>query len=416
MNKTRDLSERRLTRGGRMIRDAWLIAGATVLLILILESAYRVQGMVRAALASRPAASMAPARPFEATDWAANYWIGHAKAEVLEWAPYVYRRNPTFEAPHHAVDVHGHRITPLPGPASPGGRTVRVFFMGGSTMFGWFQRADYTIPAEAARRLQTMLGDSARVDVTNFGVPGHTFTQEILELILQLRAGARPDVVVFYDGINDAMASVQNRGAGFPQNEFNRVKDFDRGRREAREDKPGLANDLLAVKRMLDAALSRLQFAKRIVNWARAPAPSTPTQPNSAELAKSIVRMHAENARIVEALATSYGFQPIYVWQPAFLSTRKPLTVREAWLRRVEVEDFVRALRDVHMLVPKLIGPAMAPVAGGRFIETTDLFHDDPGEIFVDWAGHTYERANPRIVDALMPSLGAAVSRVMSRP
>ena len=63
-------------------------------------------------------------------------------------------------------------------------------------------------------------------------------------------------------------------------------------------------------------------------------------------------------------------------------------------------------MRDVHMIVPTLIGPAMAPVAGNRFIKATDLFNDDAGEIFVDWSGHTYERANPRTVDALMPSLG----------
>ena len=61
-----------------------------------------------------------------------------------------------------------------------------------------------------------------------------------------------------------------------------------------------------------------------------------------------------------------------------------------------------------------LIGPAMAPIAGDRFIDATDLFRDDPQEIFVDLFGHTYERANPSIVDALMPILGAAVLRVAS--
>ena len=407
---------RNVTRGGRMIRDLWLVAGATVLLIVVLESGYRFYDMVSTTIANRSADAKGPPSPFEATAWAADYWIGHAKEEAVEWAPYVYVRNPTFDAPHHSVDRLGHRVTPQPVAAAPGGRTVRVFFMGGSTTFGWFQRAEHTIPAEAARRLQTLLGNTARVEVTNFGVPGHTFTQEILELILQLRAGARPDVVVFYDGINDVMATVQNKRAGLPQNESNRVQDFVRGRREASEDKPGLVNDLLTVKHMLGTALSRLWFAKQVVNWARAGGPSTAAPPELAEqLAKSIVQIHAENARVVEALAASYGFQAIYVWQPALLSTQKPLTAHETWLRRVEVGNFVRTVRDVHMIVPKLIGPAMAPVAGDRFIEATALFHDDADEVFVDLFGHTYERANPRIVDVLMPSLGAAVSRGVTR-
>lgn len=415
MSDTRKSFRRYINRSGRMLRDAWLIAGATVLLILVLESAYRFQGMVSAALANRFSDSKEPPSPFEATDWATDYWIGHEKEEAVEWTPYVYLRNPTFEAPHASVDGLGHRITPLPASAPPGGRTVRVFFLGGSTTFGWYQRAAHTIPAEAARRLQAQLGNAARVEVTNFGVPGHTFTQEILELILQLRAGARPDVVVFYDGINDAMATVQNNRAGFPQNESNRTDDFARGRREAREDKPGLVNDLRTARRVLGAVVSRLQFAKRIVDFARPSAPPTAAPPIPAELAKSIVQMYAANARIVEALAENYGFQAIYAWQPALLSTRKPLTAREAWLRRAEAGTFVRTMRDVHMIVPTLIGPAMVPIAGDRFIEATNLFRDDAGEIFVDLFGHTYERANPRIVDALMPSLGNAVARAASR-
>ena len=416
MSNSRQFFTRNVTRGGRMIRDLWLVAGATVLLMVVLESGYRLYDLASTTIANRSADAKGPPSPFEATAWAADYWIGHEKEEAVQWAPYVYVRNPTFDAPHHSVDRLGHRVTPQPAPAAPGERTVRVFFMGGSTTFGWFQRADHTIPADAARRLQTLLGNTARVEVTNFGVPGHTFTQEILELILQLRSGARPDVVVFYDGINDVMATVQNKRAGFAQNESNRVQDFVRGRREASEDNPGLVNDLLTIKHMLGTALSRLWFAKQVVNWARAGGPSTAAPPELAEqLAKSIVHIHAENARIVEALAASYGFQAIYVWQPALLSTRKPLTAHETWLRRAEVGNFVRTMRDVHRRVPELIGPAMAPVAGDRFIETTDLFNEDAGDIFVDWTGHTYERANPRIVDALMPSLGAAASRGLTR-
>ena len=416
MSSSRQFFTRNVTRGGRMIRDLWLVAGATVLLLVVLESGYRLYDLARTAIANRSADAKGPPSPFEATAWAADYWIGHEKEEAVQWAPYVYVRNPTFDAPHHSVDRLGHRVTPQQAPAAPGERTVRVFFMGGSTTFGWFQRADHTIPADAARRLQTLLGNTARVEVTNFGVPGHTFTQEILELILQLRSGARPDVVVFYDGINDVMATVQNKRAGFAQNESNRVQDFVRGRREASEDKPGLVNDLLTIKHMLGTALSRLWFAKQVVNWARAGGSSTAAPPELAEqLAKSIVHMHAENARIVEALAASYGFQAIYVWQPALLSTRKPLTAHETWLRPAEVGNFIPTMRDVHRRVPELIGPAIATVAGDRFIETTDLFNEDAGDIFVDWSGHTYERANPRIVDALMPSLGAAASRGLTR-
>ena len=48
----------------------------------------------------------------------------------------------------------------------------------------------------------------------------------------------RPDVVVFYDGINDVMATVQNGRAGLPQNEANREEDFRSGRLAAAIDCP----------------------------------------------------------------------------------------------------------------------------------------------------------------------------------
>jgi hypothetical protein len=407
MSETRGLIQRSLMRAGGVLRDTWLMIGATVVLILLLEAAYRLQAAVRHSSdgpASAPVAGVEPPNPFDSTAWAADYRRDHLSEEAVRWASYVYVRNPTFRGTYITVDSLGHRVTPLP--PSNGGRAVRVFFLGGSTTFGWYQRADSTMPAEAARRMQALLGDSAHVEVTNFGVPGHTFMQEILELELQLRAGARPDVVVFYDGINDVMATVQNQRAGLPQNEANRVDDFARGRALAAESPSGMANDLRVARRSLLSVLGRLHLARRIIEAKRPQAP--PSLPADS-LAQSLVRVFAENARIVDALAVRYEFEPIYVWQPALLSTRKPVTRREDWLRRPQ------RIADLHMAVPKYIGAAMAPVAGGRFIDATDLFHDDKREIFADVYGHTYERANPRVVDTLMPSLTAALVRVAAR-
>jgi lysophospholipase L1-like esterase len=400
---------RRITvAAGRAFRDGWLIIGATALLLVALEAVYRVQGSVKLAVTNRVSPAAEPPSPFDRTDWADDYWIGHAKEGAVLWAPYVYVRNPSFEAPFASVDRLGHRVTPHSRDASAGEPVVRVFFLGGSTTFGWYQRAAHTIPAEAARRLQDRLGDAARVEVTNFGVPGRTFTQSVLELLLQLRAGARPDVVVFYDGINDVMATVQNGRAGLPQNEFNRVADFARGRQVTSGARPGWRNDLRAIGRAALAIGARLQLVRRLL---AVRVPGAPPPPDVAALAHNLADIYAENARLVETLAASYGFEPIYVWQPALLSTHKPLTPREAWLRRPEVLTGVAPTRDVHMTVPALISSAMAPIAADRFIDLTTLFDTDPLDIYVDLFGHTYERANPRIVESMMPALSRAAAR-----
>lgn len=392
-----------LRRAGRVVRDAWLICGIALLLILALEAGFRT---ARAIKEARESSTTGPPNPFMALPWAADYLAGHDKEGEVRWAPYVYLRNPTFQTTHLTVDVDGHRVTPTPPGRPAASRTVRIFFMGGSTTFGWFQRDAHTIPAEAARRVQSLLGDAARVEVTNFGVPGHTFTQEVLELILQLRAGARPDVVVFYDGINDVMATVQNGKAGNPQNEANRENDFERGR--LLTGRRGFAADAGVIRHMAEAALSRLHLVRYFTGGARSQF-DTSTPPASA-LSRSIVEVFAANARIVEALAADYKFRPIYVWQPALLSSRKPLTPREGWLLRLGDAPDNAKIRDVHRAVPATIAAAMTPVAGSRFIDATALFDDDPQEVFLDLFGHTYERANPVIVDHLMPVLAAALS------
>lgn len=386
----------------RAVRDAWLVVGATIVLILALESGYRLQGLVRRSITARLQSTPAtePPSPFDSTSWAAEYLLEKSAIEAVRWAPYVYRRHPSFQGRFISTDSLGHRITPQ-RMTSKGGRTIRIFFFGGSTTFGWYQRDGNTIPAIAADRLENAPGEDVGVEVTNLGVAGHTFTQEVIELILRLREGERPDVVVFYDGINDVMSTEQNGRAGFPQNEANREVDFLRGRRLAAESRPGFGNDLLAIGHGLQVVLSRSELARRIL--ASRPPISAMTV-STDTLAQRIVDMYTANVRIVETLAAGYGFEPIYAWQPALLSTRKRLTPRESWLGHPQ------RISDLHRAVPELLEPAMTPLVGPRFVNATDRFDDDSLDIFVDVFGHTLERANPLIVDALMPSLSAAVA------
>lgn len=67
--------------------------------------------------------------------------------------------------------------------------------------------------------LQEILARRLRrpVAVRNFAQVAHVSTQELIELILQLRRGRVPDVVVFYDGFNDVGAAY---GTGIPGAHF----------------------------------------------------------------------------------------------------------------------------------------------------------------------------------------------------
>ena len=85
-------------------------------------------------------------------------------------------------------------------PVSGTQKPVEVLFLGGSTMEGAFQRDDYTISSDVAR----LAGSSGiPIHVVNRGQYGYSIWQEVELLEELLTNGYRPNVVVFYDGVND---------------------------------------------------------------------------------------------------------------------------------------------------------------------------------------------------------------------
>jgi len=75
-------------------------------------------------------------------------------------------------------------------------RAKKAYFFGGSTMWGTGANDEGTIPSHFA----ALTG----VHSDNFGEAGYTAHQSLMLLIQLLQEGHRPDLVVFYDGVNEA--------------------------------------------------------------------------------------------------------------------------------------------------------------------------------------------------------------------
>ena len=387
-------------RAAHMVRTAWLIFGAVLLLWLLGELAFRAQFYLRVAMAR----SDAPDHPLRDEQWFAEYMEEDRINERLRWKSYVYYRRPPFAGRHINVDSAGHRRTHQATPVDSAGRQRQLWMFGGSTMWGTFQRDSATIPSLVAQRLQDQ--GIRDVHVTNFGESGYVFTQEVFELMLQLRDGRRPDVVLFYDGINDVAAAVQNGRPGLPQNEFNRAREFSIGRSLFgwRRDF-GTERQALGTLVLLTTARSMLVHRLQVMVAPRWQS-TLPT-----ELSAEYLASYVGTARIVEALSQAYGFEAIYVWQPSFHSTEKPLTPFEKnMMRLIESQSFDVDIRNTHRRVSGEIGPAMAAIAPGRFVNAADVFSGERGTVFLDPLGHTGESANPKVVDAFLPTLKAVLT------
>lgn len=399
------------------IHAFWVIVGMSLALLLLIESCYRLQETARStlsrAMAPRrsPATVVAvPANPVRNEPWYPVFNREFVESSAQAWKPFVYfRRAGAFHGQYVNVDSLRHRVTPQPTtPAKP---VARVFFFGGSTMWGSFQRDDHTIAAEAARRLQPLAGDGARIEVVNLAETGHVSTQGLIELIMQLRTGNRPDVVVFYDGINDTFSELQNGAPGYGQNEQNRVSEFAMGRALAwGGHDEGLEKDLHSFVVLSAAGLSRLHVVQRLRRLVR-PSREQPLVPADSA-ARDVVRIYAENVRIIEALAHTYGFTAVYVWQPSLHATQKRLTPFEARLMSSITNDpFQRRLQEVHRKVLPLLDSALTPLVAGRFVNEGGLFKDDSMAVYADQVGHNTEASVPAIVSGFWPALEAAVKQ-----
>ena len=124
--------------------------------------------------------------------------------DTKRYDPYLGWTMPDFQGRYLNVE-HGVRRSYEP-PASGTGRPLSIYFLGGSTMFGLYQRDEHTIPSEFARLAER---DGIDVHVVNYGRLAYVNWQETLELQQLVSQGRAPDLAVFYDGFNEVLGQFQ---------------------------------------------------------------------------------------------------------------------------------------------------------------------------------------------------------------
>ncbi|MEE8107446.1 MAG: SGNH/GDSL hydrolase family protein, partial [Planctomycetota bacterium] len=221
---------------------------------------------------------------YEGMDWVEDYYKEFLESNQTHWQPYVYWRRPPYAGKQIHVDDEGLRRTWIDTKAPDD--APRIFMLGGSTMWGTGARDDETIPSFLARSLSK---EGVPVRVHNYGETGYVSTQCLIRLLLELRRGNVPDVVVTYDGANDMYSGFQTKRAGIPQNEIRRRQDYLRGNGPRPPPTPKLGPD---------------------------------------ELVEQVAALYRANLRVVASLGKEYGFELCAFWQPS-LFFKKPLTEYE---------------------------------------------------------------------------------------
>ena len=311
------------------------------------------------------------------------------------YAPFVvWRSNPIFNCDSITVSEDGYRITPG---ASRDPDAFMVFMLGGSAMWGACVSDSCTIAAYLQRDLGELI--DRPVAVYNLAQNAHSSTQELIELVLQLRNGNIPDLVIFYDGFNDVCCSYETGVAG-----VHASLELVAGRVE------GTA-EALGIMPVWETVLSRTNTWLLVTSLRAKGFLPEETQEDYTNrtmgidydsLTSETVSIYYGNCRVVEALAESYGFDYLIVWQPNMWIGDKLLTDRE--------QDFYETGNS---LLPWISDPAFREMLEAsydlyeesitdstRYFSFRSIFDEIEYEVYNDCCGvHVTAKANEMIAE-----------------
>jgi lysophospholipase L1-like esterase len=391
---------------GRFILALWHVVG--LLLIAVLVTEFGIEGWRRLSRLLRYRRSTRPDRAaiadaYGGADWSAGYFGEFRRAVRVDWKPYVEWWQRPFRGAYVTLDKRG--LRPTPGEKTADEEAIRILCFGGSTMMGMGARDDQTIPAVLARRLAEC---GHRVAVTNYGQLGHNSTQEVITLHQLLKSGARLDIAVFYDGINEMACAEQTGHADGLFNEARRRAEFNLLH-------PDRRRDLIAAA-LIGAAPRTMRRLRRLTGLPlRGPLPVEQTdlsQVDLGALAREVIAAYLANVRLVRLLAGEYAFQPIFFWQPV-ITTKKFKTQDE----RRWVDDYTNDPERRRLLYEAIIGerrrcPEL--VEASDVIDLSALFDDWTEPVYIDLY-HLSEAGNAAVAEAMLPAVARTANALRPR-
>ncbi len=270
--------------------------------------------------------------------------------------------------------------------AADGAPPLQVWVFGGSSVLGIDTPDFATIPSALARELNGAGGRC--IGVLNLGVVGYGINQEAILLGELLKAGHRPDAVVFYDGANDAYIGGFSPGVAWAHGDLEAIAQ--RVERSVYVD--GVAEASYAVQ-VAQGVLRRLQ--------------RTPDAPASARPIALKVRDTLDNydatLTVIRTLADSYGFTTHFFWQPVLHYGARPRSAFEEMVATypsfndpLENETTIAVYRE-----------AERRAASGRFAFLGHVFDAVSEPVYVD-SVHVGPRGNEVVARAIAAALAEA--------
>ena len=291
---------------------------------------------------------------------------GESGARYYEY--FLFSAPPCETATVNVSEFFSSRQTPASVPADRAEMTVWTF--GGSTMQE-YQTTDERSIANAIAR--TIAAAGIRVRVENFGVATFQSSLELVKfmtLAARVPAGRLPDVVVFYDGYNDANHGYYF-GAGNMQN------DLSAKLAALVEQKGGTLFSYGGSLGLADLSAFWETHVHRRIEHALFHDPDP--QPDEANLRRS-VEIYLRNTRIASGICAAIEARCFFVLQP-LIATKAPLGPIEQQV----IADMKPSLIEFARGFYRQAGAEMHD--NEDFIDASAVLNGDPTDVFYD-LGH----------------------------
>jgi lysophospholipase L1-like esterase len=255
---------------------------------------------------------------------------------------------------------------------------TQIWVFGGSVVYGLGVPDWATLPSYLSHDLNS--ASRKCVVVTNFGVEGYVSNQELILLMEGLKASRPPDIVIFYDGLNDTSAVLEN-----PMDPSH--SHFSLGTIGAR-----VQGSFTARLDFLRQTYSG-RFAALILEFFRRRR-SPPSGSNLADVATRAVDNYERNIRLAKALAQAYKFKLYWFWQPSLYYGNKPL---------VPFEQRLASMKDQYSNTSTAVYEEAERRArrDGNFVFLGRLFDSVKEPIYVDQV-HTGPRGNELAAEVIV--------------
>jgi len=258
--------------------------------------------------------------------------------------------------------------------------TKKVWFLGGSTAWGMSAPDIATIPSYLSQKLNAHANSC--FEVFNLGIIGYVTNQEMIYLLQELKAGQRPDIAIFYDGINDTYI-----GAYWPALPATHSDYF--------EIKAKLESKILSWPELVQRSYF-LQILSKLQERAQARLRGERPQRERAALAKATLDNYESNLHLVRVLARAYGFDVRFFWHPSLLYGKKPLTPLEKSLR--ETGEFPKAVQAVYEEAERRAS------SSGEFVFLGRIFDQASEPLYVD-EFHLGPRGNEIVAESIATAI-----------